>query len=511
MLQSFLSLISYIFCIYLHITNYVEMEKENQPKDTSEQSKNEIKNEAKGLLLSVKKYLIELLDFRDDTDHEATINAIKADIPFKGATAWILIFAVFVASIGLNANSTAVVIGAMLISPLMGPILGIGMSFAINDIEIFRKSLVNLGTMIGLSLFASFLFFYFFPLSEDNSELLGRVSPDIRDVLIAFFGGLALMVARTKKGTVASVIFGVAIATALMPPLCTAGYGLAKGNFVYFWGAMYLFTINTIFIALATFLVLKLLSFPMHKYANAAKRKRYATIATIIGLAVMIPAIFTFINVFNKSQIDTQVGEFIKNEIKKNNSLQLIEYEKDYEKKVLNLNFFNEIAEATINDLNSELLNDKLYPNLADFKLIIKGSDTKSFDLITTAYKDNRVELRESKNIIAGLQQQITDLQTTISSLNSRIEQDALNKDHKGIAFSRISKDVKIRYKDIESIGFANVLFSKDFIKIDTIPTATIKWNYRLSDSIIRPKERELRNWLQKEMELDTLFIKRER
>jgi uncharacterized membrane protein len=303
----------------------------------------------------------------------------------------------------------------------------------------------------------------------------------------------------------------VAIATALMPPLCTAGYGLAKGNFAYFWGAMYLFTINTIFIALATFLVLKLLSFPMHKYANAAKRKRYATIATIIGFAVMIPAIFTFINVFNKSQIDTQVGEFIKNEIKKNNSLQLIDYNKDYEKKVLNLNFFNEIAEATINDLNSELLNDQLYPNLADFKLIIKGSDTKSFDLITTAYKDNRVELRESKNIIAALQQQITDLQTTISSLNSSIEQDALNKNKKVIALSRISKDVKIRYKDIEAIGFANVLFSKDFIKIDTIPTAIIKWNYKLSDSIIRSKERELRNWLQKEMELDTLFIKRER
>jgi uncharacterized hydrophobic protein (TIGR00271 family) len=237
------------------------------------------------LLETAKKFLLELFDFREDTDHEATIEAIKADISFKGATAWILIFAVFVASIGLNANSTAVVIGAMLISPLMGPILGIGMSFALNDINTFKRSLINLGTMIGLSLFASFLFFYFFPLSQDNSELLGRVSPDIRDVLIAFFGGLALMVARTKKGTVASVIFGVAIATALMPPLCTAGYGLAIGNFSYFIGAMYLFMINTIFIALATFLVMKLLGFPMYKYANVAKRKRYSTIASIVGVA----------------------------------------------------------------------------------------------------------------------------------------------------------------------------------------------------------------------------------
>ncbi|SDR74431.1 uncharacterized hydrophobic domain-containing protein [Polaribacter sp. KT25b] len=489
----------------------METEKKDENIDVIEQSKNDVKSDAKGLFLSIKEFLIELLDFRHDTDHEATINAIKADIPFKGATAWILIFAVFVASIGLNANSTAVVIGAMLISPLMGPILGIGMSFAINDINTLKKSFVNLGTMIVLSLLASFLFFYFFPLSEDNSELLGRVSPDVRDVLIAFFGGLALMVARTKKGTIASVIFGVAIATALMPPLCTAGYGLAKGNLTYFTGAMYLFTINTIFIALATFLVLKLLSFPMHKYANAAKRKRYAIIATIVGVAVMIPAIFTFINVFNKSKIDSQIGGFIKNEIKNNNSLQLIDWDPDYQKKELYLNFLSEVTDATINDLNNELLNKQLYPNLNDFKLRIKGSDTKSYDLITTAYKEKREELLESKKIIVDLQSQIVDLQATISSLNNRIEQDALNKHQNIVAFSRIAKDTKIRYSDVEKISFANVLSSKDFIKIDTIPTATIKWNYRLTDSIIRPKERELRTWLQKEMELDTLFIKRER
>lgn len=483
----------------------------NQTQDTQETSKKNLQKEAKGLFESVKDYLKELLDFREDTDHEATIEAIKADIPFKGATAWILIFAVFVASIGLNANSTAVVIGAMLISPLMGPILGIGMSFALNDINTFKKSLINLGTMIVLSLLASFLFFYFFPLSEDNSELLGRVSPDIRDVLIAFFGGLALMVARTKKGTIASVIFGVAIATALMPPLCTAGYGLAKGNFPYFFGALYLFTINTIFIALATFIVLKLLRFPMHKYANAAKRKRYATIATVIGVAVMIPAIFTFIRVFNENQVNTQVNTFINTEIKSNKYLQLIDWDKDLDKKEISLNFFNEITEATENDLNNELSNIREYPNLAEFKLKIKGSDTKSFALITTAYKEKREELQESKNIIAGLQKQIADLQETITTLNQRIEQDALNKNQKVVAFSRIAKDAKIRYVDIQEIGFASVLSSKDFIKIDTIPVATIKWNVKLPDSIIAPKERELRTWLQKEMELDTLFIKREK
>ena len=479
-------------------------------KSSTENNINKHEINTKSLVFEkVKSFLIELFDFREDTDHEATIVAIKADIPFKGATAWILIFAVFVASIGLNADSTAVVIGAMLISPLMGPILGLGMSFALNDIDTFKKSLTHLGVMIGLSLFASFMFFYFFPLSEDTSELLGRVKPDIRDVLIAFFGGLALMVARTKKGTIATVIFGVAIATALMPPLCTAGYGLAVGNLWYFLGALYLFTINTIFIALAGFIVLKMLRFPMHKYANAAKRRRYATIASVVGIAVMIPAIFTFINVFHENQIENQIQGFITNEIKKNPSLQLIEYEPDLKNKVIKLNFFNEINEATYNDLKNELTNNILYPRLRDFELDIKGSDTKSFELITTAYKEKREELQESRNVIDGLQKKIEELQNTITSLNTRIEQDAINKNEKVIAFSRIAKDAKIRYIDIEEIGFASVLSSKDFIKIDTIPLATIRWNSKIPDSIVSTKEQELRSWLQREMKLDTLFIKR--
>ncbi|WP_369047756.1 DUF389 domain-containing protein [Tenacibaculum sp. UWU-22] len=488
---------------------------ENLSKDeVVEQSKQEIKDEAKGLWISIKKYLKELLDFREDTDYSATIEAITNDIPFKGATAWILIFAIFVASIGLNANSTAVVIGAMLISPLMGPILGLGMAFAINDVDVFKKSAINLATMIILSLLTSFIFFYFFPLNEDTSELLGRTSPDIRDVLIAFFGGLALMVARTKKGTIASVIFGVAIATALMPPLCTAGFGLSKwlmgsfDGFKYFLGAMYLFTINTIFIALATFIVLKLLRFPMHKYANAARRKRYATVAALVGIIAMIPAFYTFVNALNKSRVNDQLNKFIKNEIKSNPKFQLIDKDFNPDTKVLNLSFFNEVSDGEKNMLENQLTNDPQYAYLKDLKIKIKGSNTKSFELITTAYQEKREELQESKNIIEGLQKQIKDLQSTVSNLNQRIEQDALNKHKKIVAFSSIAKDAKIRYQNIEEIGFANLLTSKDFIKIDTLPIATVKWNKKLSPKDIETKQKELKSWLQTELKLDTIFIK---
>jgi uncharacterized hydrophobic protein (TIGR00271 family) len=487
------------------------MEENAKNKDASvEQSKQNIQKNAQGLWEDIKTFIVELLDFRHDTDRVATLEAIKADIPFKGATAWILIFAVFVASIGLNADSTAVVIGAMLISPLMGPILGVGMSFALNDINTFKKSVINLATMIVLSLLSSFLFFYLFPLSEDTSELLGRTKPDIRDVLIAFFGGLALMVARTKKGTIASVIFGVAIATALMPPLCTAGYGLAIWNISYFLGAMYLFTINAIFIALATFIVLKLLNFPMHKYANAKKRKRYKLIAAIVGVVVMAPAIYTFINVYEENRITNQIASFIKNDVKSVESLQLIEHDIDMYKKEIQLNFFNETTETTLNFLTNDLENRAKYPNLEGFKLNIKGSDTKSFELITTAYQEKRDELKASKNVIEGLQKKIEELEQTISDLISQREQDALNRDQKIVAFSRISKEAKIRYNELEQMDFANVLSSKDFIKIDTIPQVTVKWNVYVNDSIINIKEKELRAWLQEQMELDTLFIKRD-
>src|SRR5688572_14912381 len=275
---------------------------ENAKKEQAvEASKEAVRKDVKGLIQNIKKFLNELLDFRDDTDRDETIEAIKKDISFKGATAWILVCSIFVASVGLNANSTAVVIGAMLISPLMGPILGIGLSVAVNDIDTMKKSLINLAIMIVLSLLTAFLFFWLLPLSEDTSELLGRVKPDIRDVLIAFFGGSALIIAKTKRGTIASAIFGVAIATALMPPLCTAGYGLAKANWPYFFGAMYLFIINTIFIALATFIILKALRFPMLKYANSKKRKRIARIASVLAIIVMVPAVWTFVEVLKES------------------------------------------------------------------------------------------------------------------------------------------------------------------------------------------------------------------
>ncbi|PKQ43537.1 DUF389 domain-containing protein [Confluentibacter flavum] len=473
---------------------------ENGKEASVEQSKKNLKKEALGLFLSINKFLKELLDFREDTDRDATIQAIKNDIPFKGATAWILICSVFVASIGLNANSTAVVIGAMLISPLMGPILGVGLSIAINDVDTLKRSLINLGIMIVLSLLTAFLFFYLFPLSEDTSELLGRVKPDIRDVLIAFFGGSALLIARTKRGTIASAIFGVAIATALMPPLCTAGYGLAKGNWQYFGGAMYLFSINTIFIGLATFIILKVLRFPMLKYVNSAKRKRIGRLASLLAIVVMIPALWTFINVLEESNFMKDARAFVTNELTALPHSEYIKKNAIYNytdgKTTIELNTFglDDIPETAI-----ELLRVRMsdYTALKNTELIFNQNKSRNLD--SFKYMEE-LRSRDSLDLLSQTQK-ITFLETKLKQL-SKYERNQ-------IPFDDIAKEVKINYTNLDHFSYA-IEIKTNFTKIDTIPVFEVKWNKSLEkEAAILNERQKLERWLKQRLSLDTLVVRR--
>jgi len=500
-----------------HKFNFSEEEQKIDKDKIVEEKKEAVKKDTKGLLVSVKTFFKELLDFREDTDRDATIDAIKNDNSFKGATAWILICSIFVASVGLNADSTAVVIGAMLISPLMGPILGVGMAIAINDIDTLKRSLINLATMIVLSLITAFLFFYLFPLSEDTSELLGRTSPDIRDVLIAFFGGLALIIARTKKGTIASVIFGVAIATALMPPLCTAGYGLAKAlsgetavnlqgevvtGFDYAMGAMYLFTINTIFIALATFMVLKVLRFPMLKYANSAKRKRIARIASVLAIIVMIPASFTFVDVLNESRFESAAKAFINNELEtlpnknyiKNNAIPI--YDPNGQSIIELIPFgTDEISEDTRKLLEARF-NDKDYVALRNTKLSI--NQVKNRAINNLEYMEE-LRSRDSLDLLSQ-SQKISFLEDRVLKL-SRLERDL-------IPFDELTKEIKINYDQISQISFSNEIRS-NFKTLDTMKVFQIKWIDSLVTEVSKEKDgKRLKAYIKQRLKLDTLEIR---
>ncbi len=482
-------------------------EKKNTTPETESNSRQNIKQEANSLWKSIKDFLEELLDFRQDTDRDATIEAIKNDIPFKGATAWILICSVFVASVGLNANSTAVVIGAMLISPLMGPILGIGLSIAINDIDTLRSSLVNLATMIVLSLLTAFLFFWLFP-SHDTSELLGRTAPDVRDVLIAFFGGLALIIARTKKGTIASVIFGVAIATALMPPLCTVGYGLAKAvsedvtkGLHFARGAMYLFTINTIFIALATFLVLKLLRFPMIKYANSKKRKRIARIASFVAILTMLPAIWTFVDVFKKNQFDSDATKFIEKELAALPNAKYIEKNatKNYDPEngsVIELTTFgdDEIPATTQAVLRQRM---QTYDALSNTNLVVNQANR--FKGMSDLEYMKELRARDSLDLMSQ-KDKITYLEDKVSKL-SKFERNAID-------FNTVAQEVKFNYEDVEEFAYANEIKS-DYASIDTVSVFTVRWNTKTTTEKERKANNgKLQRWLQYKLHLDSLVVK---
>ena len=247
-------------------------------------------------------YLRDTANITEQVDVSAAAANIRSNIYFRGPNVWILAFSIVIASVGLNINSTAVIIGAMLISPVMGPIIGMGLGLGVNDTKLLGDSLRNLLIMVGVSLIASSLFFLISPLNLANpTELEARTSPSIYDVLIALFGGFAgiLEHARKEKGTVMS---GVAIATALMPPLCTAGFGLAKGNWHFFAGAMYLFTINAIFIMFATYLACKYLHFQQKSFADERSARRTRTLITAVVLLVTVPSIWSaFIMIRNNN------------------------------------------------------------------------------------------------------------------------------------------------------------------------------------------------------------------
>ena len=259
---------------------------------------------------TVREFLKTTLNLTNDVDIQAAIEDIRSNIPFRGPNVYILFVAIMIASVGLNVNSIPVIIGAMLISPLMGPITGLGLGLGTNDRELVLFSIKNLLVMVGISLLAATLYFILTPLEIDNpTELLARTRPTIYDVFIALFGGLAgvLETARKEKGTVLS---GVAIATALMPPLCTIGYGIANLSWQYTVGALFLFSINCIFIAMAAYLMAKFLKFPMKTVEQ--HRTRYFILSYALVILLAATSIFTGYHVIRENDFTKMANRFVK-------------------------------------------------------------------------------------------------------------------------------------------------------------------------------------------------------
>ena len=468
-----------------------------------------VSRNAKGLFQSLFSFFKEVLDFRKEADRDHTINSIKADISIKGPNAWILICSILVASVGLNANSIPVVIGAMLISPLMGPILGFGLSIAINDLETLKKSIVNFSVMVVLSVFTAYLFFSFFPLREESSELLSRTEPDIRDVLIAFFGGLSLIVAKTKKGTISPVIFGVAIATALMPPLCTVGFGLAVGNASFSLGAMYLFMINSLYIVIATYITVKFLRFPLINYVNSTRRRLISRIVTILSIVMLIPAFFTFADVLFESKFNNSVDEFFERELE---GLKNKDYLKLNSKVNYNINndgflfpWRDKTSSVVFNSYGLEPLSNEIISLL---KNKIKKYPHLSLTTIKFNQQENQNDFREQKKFLVELRKRDSlDLETKSKELEVLREKlkKLETKEFNNNLYKTLVEDIKFNYEEVSEMNFHINDYSNDDQKI----IFYIKWNDDSDENRRINSLKKIREWISLKLNSDSFEIQK--
>lgn len=362
---------------------------------------------------------------------ESVLENIKQSISFRGANLWILACAIVIASVGLNVNSTAVVIGAMLISPLMGPIVGAGFALAVFDFELLKRCGKNLLIATIVSLVVSAIYFFISPFKDAQPELLARTSPTIYDVLIAFFGGLVGVIAltRVEKG---NPIPGVAIATALMPPLCTAGYGLAMGNYSYFFGAFYLYSINCFFICIATYFIVRYLKYTPVQFKNIRFEKQIRYGISFLLVLMIVPSFYLAYNLLKEKQFNDNVSKFIENEftangytiifkeIKYNTSPKKIELaflskrfsneeEKQLNHRLNQYQIFNTslIFKQGTQDLKKEILNELGTQNkaLSEKDIIINNlqNEIKEFKFDDTeTYKEIGILFPEAKNVSIG-------------------------------------------------------------------------------------------------------------
>ena len=378
----------------------------------------------------------------DKTDETATVEQISDGVTFRGANLWVLIFAIFIACLGLNLNSTAVIIGAMLISPLMGPIIGMGLAVGRADLELLKRSLTNYGVSTVISVLTAALYFQLTPLTEAQSELLARTSPTLYDVLIALFGGAAGILALSTGGK-GNVIPGVAIATALMPPLCTAGYGLAMGEWSFFFGACYLFFINTVFIALATYLGVRLLQFQPKQFVDKARLAVVNRYIAVIVVVTMLPAVYMTTQIIRQSVFENHVKQFVKQELHQPGT-RILSEQADRETKTLDVVALGAALPNEMIEAARQRLADY---QLADYQLnVIQGAQSDSLLLAR-----NNAGTQQS---LSGLDQQHLALQ---AERVAQLERETADYRRLDALAREIGGEVKAVCPKVESIGLSKI------------------------------------------------------
>ena len=407
----------------------------------------------------------EYLDLRKDKDNELeTVESIRKGVEFKGANLWILIFAIFMASLGLNVNSTAVIIGAMLISPLMGPIMGVGLSVGLNDFELMKRSLKSFLITTLFSVVTATVFFLISPVAEGQSELLARTSPTIYDVFIALLGGMAGVVALSTKEK-GNVIPGVAIATALMPPLCTAGYGLATGNLIYFLGAFYLYFINSVFISLATYVGVRVMHFQRKAFVDKNREKTVRKYIVCIVVLTMCPAVYLTVDIIQNTFFESAANKFINEQLSFENTQVL-------DKKIVNKGKEREIRVVLMGDEVPDASIAVARGKMKDYQLentkliVMQGMNNESMDISSIRamvmedfYKNSEQRLQEQTQKIAELEGNLQRYQSF----------DELGK--------KIIPELKVLYPSVKSVSISHAIETTvDSLRTDTVTLAVLKF-----------------------------------
>lgn len=439
-----------------------------------------MKEENNQLFKVFRRAVIQRFNLRhDQANEEQVIDSITRNSDFVGANLWTLIFAILIASIGLNMNSTAVIIGAMLISPLMGPIMGVGLGMGTDDFDLVKKGIRNLLTATIISVITSAIYFWITPLDEAKSELLARTTPTLWDVLIAFFGGLAGVVAATRNEK-SNAIPGVAIATALMPPLCTAGYGLATANYYYFLGALYLYCINSIFICISTFLIIRLMKFKRKSFEESGQRRKVSRYILLTIFITILPSIYLTYKIVNKSLFESRAKQFVEEQFQFDNAL------------VVSKNFTYDDNPSKINVL---LIGKHLPEKRIDS---IRGN-LKAYDL-----KNTELIVRQGLNS----KEEIDMNQIRASILNDVFRHDSLKvqsmvQSYKLNTIPDLTRELTALLPGFRSYSASRIVENYPDKKSDTLLLVIIK-----TEKTIKIAEREqLNTWLLARTKSDTLKL----
>ena len=441
----------------------------------------------------------DLTDLTEGLDREGTVFSIKTNRRMEGANAWMLMCSIMIASLGLDLNSPAVIIGAMLIAPLMAPILGVGLAVATNDFETLMQSLKNFGVAIGISIITSTVYFLLTPLGNPTEEITIRTAPTLLDVLIALFGGIAGIISTSRKDQ-SSAIPGVAIATALMPPLCVTGFGIATGNGAIALKSFYLFFLNSFFVALATYVIVRLLNFPQVRPQDERSESRTTLLVTIVSIILIVPSAFILAGVIKETRTNQRVDSFMRSHF-----ADYLNYIDDW--KLVHTDTTNRIIVKVYgSDIHEEAFTD-YQEDLKKFNL-----ENTTLDIIPTSEVDLE-KVKQLETQLTGFEQIASQLTVTreeklvrdqkIDSLTNYLRDIMADT----IPFAQISGELKALFPDLESCAFAQMQYS-DFDSYERErPVLYLKWPDKKRTRDRKEDEVKIRDFVRQRTPLDTIYI----